>query len=261
MRSSDNGFSWEQLGVTYGVEDMVLQNNVLVLASQYGVARSLNNGETWQFTTDIACYAMYVNDTMIMIGQNGDPTIRYSMDQGSTWMDGVTLGYLPRGINFLEHNGAIYCRFGDFVHRSSDGITWNLFHDGLPYEIWGPSSAFNVLVIRFFRDEEDLYGIGTNGQQIYRLESGTGIMADYEMNYDFYINTVTGRIMCREGIWPLVRRVEIFNEIGQELAIFQNVDLRTIDLSKFSNKLIHIRLDINGQLQVINGWVGDLDHR
>lgn len=137
-RSTDDGVTWKNTRTGYSTGECwafgETKNGTLVAGdgSQYhNLYRSTDNGENWQYITNLAplAFATDSNDVIFCGAQDG---LYKSTDTGLTWNKIDYFGYKAVSTVIIDSANTIYCGTGYYgnsglgVHTSTDGgNSWN----------------------------------------------------------------------------------------------------------------------------------------
>lgn len=169
FRSSDEGFTWDNLTAGYWVWTVAIddEDNVFVGTSTHGVIRSTDNGDNWE-SLDIGNASKDVRDiaireNAIYISSWGGGVLK-STDDGESWTNiSATLpSNVIHSIAFDSQNriwAGAYDGLGVF-YSDNDGSTWNAVD--IPYKfIWSIDVSQNdeIFVGTFGGPDDDGLGL------------------------------------------------------------------------------------------------------
>jgi photosystem II stability/assembly factor-like uncharacterized protein len=184
FRSTDGGASWVELPAVVNVHDLAaLPDGTLLAATDFGIARSVDRGETWSppLPTTAATLAPpgdAVADLLVSttapgtLFAAGSAGVWKSVDGGASWQissHGITALGVSSLIAAPVGPDTVIAVAGNSVYRSADqGDSWARVHS----EVQGPQP----LVIEALdpRRPRTMYGIGFDGQADLVLKSTNG---------------------------------------------------------------------------------------
>lgn len=180
LRSTDGGASWSLLPAAVGVRDLAISpDGTLFAATDSGLARSTDGGETWVPSLPAAAppreplvRLLVSSSAPGVLFAAGGSGIWKSVDNGATWSLS-NQGIVAQGASAVAvaptGPPAVFAVAWSGLFRSADqGATWarlhSAFDDPQPYVI----TAFDP------RRPRTIYGIGTDGQAAYPVASTNG---------------------------------------------------------------------------------------
>jgi photosystem II stability/assembly factor-like uncharacterized protein len=184
FRSTDDGASWVSLAAAVGVRDLAASpDGVLFAATDFGIAHSDDRGDTWvpalpmlsgspasprdaitRILVSTAAPGGLIAAGSTGIWKSGPRGLRWNAsNQGISALDAYSLAVAPAG------PPTVFALTGAGIFRSTDqGHAWTRAHSNLdgPYPM--TIQAFDS------RDPRTMYGIGTDGQADFAVESTNG---------------------------------------------------------------------------------------
>jgi photosystem II stability/assembly factor-like uncharacterized protein len=183
FRSTDGGASWVELPAVIDVHDLVaLADGTLLAATDFGIARSVDHGETWSppLPTTAATLAP-PDDTVADLLVSSAPRVLFAAGSAGVWksIDSATSwqlsshGIVALGVFSLiaapVGPDTVIAVAGNSVYRSGDqGDSWARVHS----EVQGPQ-PFTIEALDP-RRPRTMYGIGFDGQADRVLKSTNG---------------------------------------------------------------------------------------
>jgi photosystem II stability/assembly factor-like uncharacterized protein len=184
FRSTDGGASWSELPAVYGFHDLVaLADGTLLAATDFGIARSVDRGETWSPPLPTTPVSLGPPDDTVAdllvstaapgtLFAGGSAGVWKSVDVGASWQL-TSHGIVALGVFSLiaapVGPDTVIAVAGTSVYRSADqGDTWARVHS----EIQGPQ-PFTIEALDP-RRPRTMYGRGFNGQADVVLKSTNG---------------------------------------------------------------------------------------
>jgi photosystem II stability/assembly factor-like uncharacterized protein len=184
FRSTDDGVSWVSLAAAVGVRDLAATpDGVLFAATDFGIAHSDDRGETWvpklpmlsgspasprdaitRILVSTADAGGLIAAGSAGIWKSGPRGLRWNAsNQGISTLNAYSLVVAPSG------PPTVFALTGAGIFRSKDqGNAWTRLHSDLDWPYPTTIQAFDP------RDPQTMYGIGTDGQADFVVESTNG---------------------------------------------------------------------------------------
>lgn len=129
--STDNGQTFTSVSAASDYGHVTYEGTIISLAEDFGMATSIDDGETWIKTEIDALYMsgmVKFNNTLIGGTDNG---LFKSLDKGFTWENVAFIN--KQVMSVAEHDNNLYVSiYGEGVQYSSDGgATWQALNEGL----------------------------------------------------------------------------------------------------------------------------------
>jgi len=174
--STNNGDSWVNMDtnqtfgdiINVGLFDMLALENYLLVATQAGVAKSTDMGQSWEFitnglTSQFVIDFAYDSTTNTILAANQRAGVFISTDYGDSWQiksNGINASTSIQ-ISFDNDETLYAASFMNGLHRSSDyGETWELIVNGITE--FTHESVFATKDGYFITGTQDGYFVSTN---------------------------------------------------------------------------------------------------
>lgn len=202
LKSIDNGFSWERIGLPIAFIDQIAEspNNTLFSTTyEAGLYRSTNGGDNWQWidhNLEWPTYAdLIIDDSAYVYCLSGDLNgvkLHKSFDNGLTW-EWNYIGWNMYKF-FLNDNNKLFLANSDGqLYSSTDfGSTWILVNSNFPgLNDYALDSSGNIYIVNYseiYKSEDE--GVSWNQINI-NFPFGENVIA-IDGNDKIYVGTTSG---------------------------------------------------------------------
>lgn len=214
-RSTDNGVTWTNVGLTSTpVQDMAEHNGVLFASVLQHVYRSLDNGTSW---SSIDVGSTLSNNGIAVIGDRlivlrPGTLVWYSDDDGETWGEAPYphnnyLNFQDK-VDWAMLDGYLYSNAGYKIARSPDGIFWESYTGIIPS---------TEPVGRVTRINTSIYANSSN--VTYSMQSTVGFGELTDGTVQAWPNPCAGELnVALPGTWEPGAWYELHNPLGARVA-------------------------------------------
>jgi photosystem II stability/assembly factor-like uncharacterized protein len=199
LKSTDNGFTWERIGLPIAYVDRIAlsQNKTLFsIAYMSGLYRSTNKGNNWEWIDHNLEWPLYsdliVDDSAYVYCLSGEKLYR-SFDNGLTWVSNY--GYVNRYKFLLNNSNKLFLAhsFGELYCSTDFGSTWILINSNFPgLTDYALDSSGNIYIVNYtnvYKSEDE--GVSWNQINLNLPFSETNVI-DIDDYDKIYVGTESG---------------------------------------------------------------------